>query len=63
MSDQGGIIYMIDMIEFIITNLISLGASSLESPSKNGCYQEDVRANAIGYEYLALQKKDRWLHE
>ena len=27
------------------------------------CYQEDVRANAIGYEYLALQKKDRWLHE
>ncbi len=34
---------MIDMIEFIITNLISLGASSLESPSKNGCYQEDVR--------------------
>lgn len=26
------------------------------------CYQEDVRANAIGYEYLALQKKDRWLH-
>lgn len=29
----------------------------------NICYQEDVKANAIGYEYLALQKMDRWLHE
>lgn len=28
----------------------------------NICYQEDVKANAIGYEYLALQKADRWLH-
>ena len=28
----------------------------------NICYQEDVKANAIGYEYLALQKTDRWLH-
>ncbi|HKM35047.1 MAG TPA: plasmid segregation actin-type ATPase ParM, partial [Lachnospiraceae bacterium] len=27
----------------------------------NICYQEDVKANAIGYEYLALQKADRWL--
>jgi hypothetical protein len=34
---------MSEIIEFLITNLISLGASSLESPSKNGCYQEDVR--------------------
>jgi plasmid segregation protein ParM len=29
----------------------------------NICYQEDVKANAIGYEYLALQKAGRWLHE
>ena len=29
----------------------------------NICYQEDVKANAIGYEYLALQKADRWLRE
>ncbi|MHB8130574.1 MAG: ParM/StbA family protein [Mobilitalea sp.] len=29
----------------------------------NICYQEDVKANAIGYEYLALQKTGRWLNE
>ena len=29
----------------------------------NICYQEDAKANAIGYEYLALQKAGRWLHE
>ncbi len=34
---------MSDIIEFIILSLISIGSCSLESPSKNGCYQEDVR--------------------
>ncbi len=40
---NGGKRKMSDIIEFIILSLISIGSCSLESPSKNGCYQEDVR--------------------